>query len=145
MPKHENNTLQKKVYNQFRKGYFFCRVCPKHGAHSTWAWVTPDWSIESWVACIALCSRDIHRKLGTCWLLFHCFHILITHYHCMAKQTLWLQTFNETNSVGLKFMPCHTNIMCIYAHNTPKNAHRLELFCIAFQYYTSRFTLFRLT
>ena len=42
-------------------------------------------------------------------------------------------------------MPYHTNIMCLYGHNTPKNAHRLELFYIAFQYNPSSFTLFRLT
>ena len=24
------------------KGYFFCRVCPSYGAHSTWAWDKPD-------------------------------------------------------------------------------------------------------
>jgi len=32
-----------------------------------------------------------------------------------------------------------------YAHNKPKNAHRLELFRAAFQYNPTSFTLFRLT
>ena len=31
----------------------------------------------------------------------------------------------------LKFMLYNTNIMCFKAHNKPKNAHRLELFCTA--------------
>ena len=35
--------------------------------------------------------------------------------------------------------------MCLQAHNKPKNAHRLELSCAAFQYNPSSFTLFRLT
>jgi len=30
--------------------------------------------------------------------------------------------------------------MCLQAHNKPKNAHRLELFCIAFQYNPTSFT-----
>ena len=42
-------------------------------------------------------------------------------------------------------MPYHTNIMCLYAHNTPKNVYRLELFSIAYQYNPSIFTLFRLS
>ena len=28
----------------------------------------------------------------------------------------------------------HTNTMCLQAHNKPKSAHRLKLFCTAFQY-----------
>ena len=68
------------------KGYLFCRLCPMPGAHSTWAWGTPDRSIKSWVTCIASCSRDIPCEIGTCWPPLHFFHIRITHYHCMAKQ-----------------------------------------------------------
>ena len=52
MPKHENNALQKKFYNQFKKGTFLSSV-PHAWAHSTWAWGTPDRSIKSWDACIA--------------------------------------------------------------------------------------------
>jgi len=45
----------------------------------------------------------------------------------------------------LKFMLYDTNIMCLSAHDKPKNAHRLALFCTAFQYNPSSFTLLRLT
>jgi len=34
MSKHENNTLHKKFYNQFKMGTFPVE-CPMHGAHST--------------------------------------------------------------------------------------------------------------
>ena len=52
MPKHENNTLQKKFYNQFKKSTFSVEDAPcmghtrhEHGSHLT--------GQKSWVACIA--------------------------------------------------------------------------------------------
>jgi len=115
------------------------------------AWGTLDMSMgytwpvkKSWVACIARCSCDILCKVGTCWLPLHFFHILITLYRCMAKQIWWLPNIQRNQCSMLKFMLYHTNIMCLQAHNKPKNAHRLQLFCTAFQYNRSSFTLFRL-
>ena len=142
MSKHENNVLQKILYNKFEKGTFLSSV-PMPGAHSTWAWDTNDRSIKSWVACIAWCSRDIPCKIGTCWLPLHFFHILITLYHCMAKQICMITKHKWNQCSMLKLMLYHTNIMCLLTHNKTKNAHRLELFCTAFQYNPSSFTLFR--
>ena len=139
----ENNALQKKFYNQLKKGAFSVECAPclghtrhKHGVHLT--------GQKSWVTCIAQCSCDIPCKVGTCWLPLHFFHILITHYHCMAKQIWWLPNIQWNQCSMMKSMLYHTNIMCLWAHNRPKNAHRLELLCTAFQYNPSTFTLFRL-
>ena len=105
---------------------------PMPGAHSTWAWDTPDRSIKSEVACIAQCSRDIRCIIGTCWLLLQCFHILITHYHCMATQIWWLPNIQWNQCSMLKFMFYHINIMCLSAQSKSNDAS-------AFQYNPSSF------
>jgi len=87
-----------KILQSIWKGCFFCQKCPMPGAQSTWAWGTPDGSIKSWVAWIATCSRDIPYEIGTSWLPLYFFHILISHYHCMAKQICMI-TKHETNAV----------------------------------------------
>jgi len=84
MPKHENNAFQKKFYNQLKKGAFSVECAP---------WVIPDWSIKSWIACIASCSRDIPCEVSTCWLPLHFFHVLIIHYHYMAKHIFMITKY----------------------------------------------------
>jgi len=63
----------------------------------------------------------------------------------MAKQICMITKHSMKPMQYAEIMPYHINIMCLLAHNKPKNAHTLELFCTEFQYNPSSFTLFRQT
>jgi len=144
MAKHENNALQKKFYNQFKR-ILFCRMCPMPGTHLTWAWCAPDRSIN--VRLHTLHNNHVisHVKhaLADCLSTFFSFELpTIT---AWQNKFVWLSNIKWNQCSMLKFMLYHTNITCLLAHNKPKIAQRLELFCTAFQYNPSSFTLFRLT
>jgi len=110
MPKHENNVLQKKFTINLKRVLFLSSV-PHAWGTLDMSMGTPDRSKKCWVACIAQCSYDIPLKVGTCWLPLHFFYLLITHYHCMAKQIWWLQNIQWNQCSMLKLMLYHTHIM----------------------------------
>jgi len=113
MAKRENNALQKKFYNQFKKGTFLSSV-----PH---AWYTLDMSMR--------CTSPVNKKLGcmhciiitwypmenthllTAFLLFsHSNYLLSLH---GKTNFLWLTNIKWNQCSMLKFMLYHTNIMCL--------------------------------
>ena len=101
--KHKNNAFQKK-FTAILKRVLFLSNAPH-------AWCILDLSMgytspvnkkSGYMHCIMFTWYPC--KIGTYWLPLHFLHILITHYHCMAKQILWLPNIKWNQCSMLKII-----------------------------------------